>query len=167
MKFSIDKIRTASITLVLVLTIAVALPFLPTINAQVPAGVPTIETFAGLTVSPSPVGVGQSVEFIMWINFLPASAGVEATTIVHGGWVGFTITVTKPDATTETFGPYESDPSGMWHISYKPATTGTYTVDFAFPGQLVVNTTWGGNNRHNYWYNAWFEALSRQRTFTV
>jgi len=103
----------------------------------------------------------------MWINFLPASAGVEATTIVHGGWVGFTITVTKPDATTETFGPYESDPSGMWHISYKPATTGTYTVDFAFPGQLVVNTTWGGNNRHNYWYNAWFEASSRQRTFTV
>ena len=55
-----------------------------------------------------------------------------------------------------SMGPWESDCSGMYEVYFTPTMTGTYSVKFDFPGMLVVNVWWGGNNRHNYYYNAYY-----------
>jgi len=52
-------------------------------------------------------------------------------------WTGFTLTITKPDGSIETKGPYISDAtSAAWDIFY-PSQTGVYTIAFSFPGQTA------------------------------
>ena len=114
---SSNKGKTIAIALILMLAITSAAAILPAVGfysgyvvenptaAQISAaGLPTITTSAGLIVSPTLLGVGQKATVIMWINFLPPSEGVEATTAVTGGWKGYTITITKPDGTTDEHG---------------------------------------------------------------
>jgi hypothetical protein len=106
-------------------------------------GLWNVATFPGLTVSPNPVGVGQPVTVIMIIELLPPSIGSEASTVVTGGWVGLTLTVTNPNGTASTMGPYETTPSGDYSLTYVPTMVGTYTFQFTFPGQTVNGTGYG------------------------
>jgi len=171
MKFSINKTKTATITLVLVLTIAATLTFLPTVNAVLR----DVDTYAGITVSPDPIGVGQPVQVIMFLSYLPPSEGYEFQQVVGepygittGGWKGYVLTITKPDGTTTTMGPYESDPSGMYQVSYVPATTGTYYFQFTFPGQTEIDRVWGGSPGAHFLYNAYFlPSTSEKHDVTV
>jgi outer membrane protein assembly factor BamB len=161
------KELSISIALILLLIISSAVTILPTANA---ATLPDAPTYPGLTVAPSPVGVGQPVQVIMFISYLPASEGYEwqqftgqPYEIPHGGWKGYMLTITKPDGTTESMGPYESDPSGLKQIAYTPTTTGTYYFQFTFPGQVVANTSWGGFGGLGYYYNANFLASTSKK----
>jgi hypothetical protein len=54
--------------------------------------------------------------------------------------MNITITVTKPDGTTQTLGPYNTDDVGSLPTYYTPTTTGTYYFQMSFPGQTVVGT---------------------------
>jgi outer membrane protein assembly factor BamB len=92
-------------------------------------------TWPGLTVSPDPVGVGQTVQVIILIELLPPSYGIEAVTGTYGGWKGIVLTVTDPNGTATTMGPYETDVSGTYQLSYTPTKVGTYYFQFTFPGQ--------------------------------
>src|SRR5208283_2194055 len=103
-------------------------------------------------------GVGQPIQCIMVIEQLPASVGVEAKQGVYGGWVGFVLTVTSPNGTSSTLGPYESDVTGTYQIEYTPTATGTYYFQFTFPGQTDSNITWGGISGDPLYYNANFLA---------
>jgi hypothetical protein len=105
-------------------------------------------TFAGLTVSPNPIGVGQPVQVIMIIELLPPSTGIEAVTGTYGGWLGMMLTITDPNGTKTTMGPYESDVSGTYQIAFTPTMVGTWTFQFSFPGQTVNGTGFG-----NYYAN--------------
>jgi hypothetical protein len=160
MRSAILKEKTISIALILVLAMSSALAvvpiaraigtpwpysYTPTIGSN---GLWNLPTFAGLTVSPDPVGVGQPVQVIMIIELLPPSSGHEGTTLVSGGWLGFMLTITDPNGTKTTMGPYESDVSGTYQISYTPTMVGTYTFQFSFPGQTVNGTGFG-----NYYGN--------------
>jgi hypothetical protein len=147
---SMNKKIAVSIALILLLAMSAAVAILPTVNAQytyTPAkgdnGLWNLPTFAGITVSPDPVGVGQPVEVIMIIEQLPPSVGRECSTVVFGGWKGMVLTITKPDGTTTTMGPYESDVSGTYQVSYTPDTVGTYYFQFTWPGQTVNGTGYG------------------------
>ena len=51
-------------------------------------GLWNIPTFAGITASPDPVGVGQTISVIMIIELLPPSFSHECTSVTYGGWVG-------------------------------------------------------------------------------
>jgi hypothetical protein len=144
MKSANLKGKTFAIALILVLTMSAALTMLPAIKLGA-NGAPNIKTYPGITVAPNPVGVGQPIQVIMFIQTLPPSQGAEMRTVVTGGWNGLTLTVTNPNGTKETLGPYETNPSGMYQVSYTPTTTGTYSFQFSFPGATVLNTTWGGN----------------------
>jgi hypothetical protein len=120
------------IALFLVLTIAVTLVALPAANAHTPAW--TIPTYAYLSVMPNPVGVGQAAYLGFWIDKVPPTAEAQ-----YGDrWHGFTVTVTKPDGTTETLGPFTSDDVGGAFTTYVPSTVGTYTFVFNFPGQTIT-----------------------------
>jgi len=163
------KGKTFAIALILVLAVSTAMAIMP-VKAQVPGvgGVNTysatpvrgnngdwnIPTFAGLTCAPNPVGVGQPLQVILVIEQLPPAQGIEAVTGTTGGWKGLMLTVTDPNGTSTTMGPYETDVSGTYQVSFTPTQTGTYTFQFTWPGMTVDNThNQGGSSFVQYWGN--------------
>ncbi len=114
-------------TLILILAFATLMASIPSANA---ADVPT---YAFLAASPNPAGVGQDVLVMMWLDNPPPTA----TGPFGDRWQGYTITITKPDGTTETKGPYTSDPVSAAYFMYNPTMVGTYKLKFSFPGQHI------------------------------
>jgi outer membrane protein assembly factor BamB len=94
----------------------------------------TIKTFCYLSASPTTVGVNQDIILYMWLNMQPPTAS--------GGWgdrwEDFTVTITKPDGTTQTLGPYFSDPIGFSWATYTPTQVGEYAFKANFPGQTLA-----------------------------
>jgi hypothetical protein len=108
---------------------------IPSANAHTPAW--NITTYAYVNVAPNPAGVGQTVNIGMWINNPPP----DASRTYGDRWQNFKVTVTKPDGTTETLGPFTSDDTGGTHTDFTPTTAGNYSFFFSFPGQTLA-----GNN---------------------
>ncbi|MEM4244307.1 MAG: hypothetical protein QXP44_05895, partial [Candidatus Bathyarchaeia archaeon] len=93
------KSKTSAAALLLLLTMAFACAILPAANAQI-----TRKTYAFCGVTPNPVGVGQAVLIHLGIS--------QQTATTYDSWKGLTVTVTKPDGTTETLGPFKTDSTG-------------------------------------------------------
>jgi outer membrane protein assembly factor BamB len=115
----------------LMLTMVVTLVALPAYGRVPPISVPT---YAYISVTPDPVGVGQTAFVNFWLDKVPPTAYQE----FGDRWENFTVKVTKPDGNTETWGPYESDDAGGAHVTYAPSATGNYTFVFNFPGQTIA-----------------------------
>jgi len=107
--------------------------------ASVNAAVIYIDTYAYVMLAPDVVGVNQQV----LVSFRIDKVAYGATDLA-GHFTGFTVTITKPDGTTEVRGPYEVDAtSGGWFL-YTPTQVGTYQFQTSFPGQWVnVSATTG------------------------
>jgi outer membrane protein assembly factor BamB len=88
---------------------------------------PTQKTYAIGDVLPNPTGVGQSV--------LVRFGVLEQQGAALLGWTGITVTVVKPDNTTETLGPFKTDSTGSSFTSYTPTQVGTYRFTTNFPQQ--------------------------------
>jgi outer membrane protein assembly factor BamB len=126
MKLRKQKMTTV-IALLLVITIAIPFAILPITTAQ---DAPTKNTFPGINVVPNPVGVGQEALIMFGIT--------HPTAWPQSGWTGLTITVTRPDNTTETLGPFETDTTGMSGRIYVPTMVGTYYFQTQFPEQPIT-----------------------------
>jgi hypothetical protein len=80
-----------------------------------------------------------------WLDKFPPTADGE-----YGDkWEGLTVSIVKPDGSTEVLGPYSSDPVGTIFALYTPTMLGTYTFKFDFPGQVLAGANpppggWGG-----------------------
>lgn len=85
------------------------------------------DTDAYVTVTPNPVGVGQTIAVTFWISPYPPSA----TTDVHG----FTVKITGPDGKIENKGPFTAFKSSSSYFLYVPALVGNYKFDFTYPGE--------------------------------
>ncbi len=133
---NLQKTKTLStIALILMLTFAAFITRLPTANSST-----EYPTYAFLAVAPNPVGVGQKVQVTFWLNLpSPTALGPHGTP-----WENLTVTVTKPDGTTQTLGPFHSDDIGNCFTSYVPDTTGTYYFQFSFPGQAITGVDYFG-----------------------
>jgi hypothetical protein len=130
MKFSSNKSLNTSIALFLILAFAASLiTCLPIVNAQEEQWK---ESYAVIMAEPDPVGVGQTMLIVLGIS--------EPLPSIPYGWEDLTVTVTKPDDTTETLGPYKTDPTGTTFATYVPTETGTYYFQTNFPG-MWFNTT--------------------------
>ncbi len=130
-KKNLRKKPIVAIALLLMLTYAVSLFALPTTSAHTPPL--TFPTFAYLAVAPNPVGVGQPVYVVMWVSPNPPTAAGFGGDV----WRDFTLTITKPDGTTQTLGPYNSDATGSTFTTFTPDQTGNYRIDFNYPGQVL------------------------------
>ena len=129
------KQTSYTVTLILLLSISTFAILMPTAQAHTPAW--NIPTWTYLSVSPSPIGVNQQLFIIMWLNLPPPTA----YGLYGDRWEGLKVTVTKPDGTTQTLGPFKSDPVGTAYTTYTPDQTGKYTFQSSFPGQTLA-----GNN---------------------
>lgn len=94
----------------------------------------TIATEAFMSVTPSPIGVGQTVLINLWLE--PPSHYTRF-------FSGFTVSVTKPDGTTETLGPYNSyqGDATEW-LTYTVNQEGTWSFQFNFAGNYFPNGTY-------------------------
>ena len=77
----------------------------------------------------------------MLIELLPPSVGTEGRTLVYGGWPGYVLSITDPNGTVTTQGPFESDVSGTYQVEFVPDAVGTYSFQFTFPGYTNNNGT--------------------------
>jgi PQQ-like domain len=93
-------------------------------------------TYAFVTVSPDPVGLGQTMTVMYWlIEMNPLSAANQ-----NNVWHNFTLTITKPDGTTETKITDANSAAGSV-INYVPTQLGNYTFKFTFPGEQITSST--------------------------
>ncbi len=143
---NVDKKLTTAIVAVLVLSIIVPLNFLPT-NAQTAA---SKKTYAFIGTMPNPIGQGQTL--ILHIG-IPDALQKDGD-----GWTGITVTVTKPDNTTETIGPYKTDSTGSTGALYTPTTTGTYYFQTHFPAQWYNYTAYNYYTQTTVTSNTYYEA---------
>ena len=125
-----NKTMATLIALILMLTIAIPLFALPTANAA-----STRETYAYIGATPNPVGRGQE-------TLLHVGITQQLNNAAHQ-WKGLTVTVTKPDGTTETLRNINTDSTGGTGVVYVPTMVGNYTLQTHFPEQ--VSSTTGTN----------------------
>jgi hypothetical protein len=90
-----------------------------------------VPTSAGVTVAPSPVGVGQQVLVEMWVSPIPPTSNV---------FHNLRVVITKPDGANETLGPFNSDLTGSSNISYIPTQVGIYSAQLTYPGETFNGT---------------------------
>ena len=153
MKMPRNKSKVATIALVLLLAVAAFVTFLPTVNAA------NIPTYAFASVAPNPVGVNQDVTILMWLDMIdPTASGPMGSRFGD-----FTVTITKPNGSKETLGPFTSDPASFAYVSYTPDQIGEYTLEFNFPGQQVT----GIGGIVPVPFDNYYEPSSFTTTFTV
>ena len=149
------KLATA-ITMILVSTIAMTLFVLPAANAHSDGTIWNFPSYAYCVASPNPVGKGQKVSIVMWVDYPLPSASV--TNDIRRK--GYTCTITKPngDKVTQTWDVC-TDTTSIQYYSYSPDQVGNYTVKFDYAGQTY---TWSGT-----YQNDTYAAASRTATFVV
>jgi drug/metabolite transporter superfamily protein YnfA len=134
----------------------------PAANAHYPAW--EIPTHAYINVAPNPVGVGQRVLVIMWIDrvFGP-DAGLGNNWRFHG----YELTITNPNGTStkQNFGEI-ADPTSSQPTYFTPDQAGTWTFNFTFPGQKYTQYA-GAYNPNSILVNDTFLASSASTTLTV
>jgi hypothetical protein len=136
LKLQKTKTLIATTFLILMLTATILL-----VNAPTSAAQEELPTYAYLAIAPNPVGINQSVLVTMWLNVVPLTAGGA------GGdrWQDMLCTITKPDGTNETQGPFTSDPVGLQYFIYTPDQLGSYFFQWTFPGQHITGEDRFGN----------------------
>jgi outer membrane protein assembly factor BamB len=121
----IDKRKTTlSLSLLLLLLVA------GLIATAMPAGaaiVMDIPTNCYIAIAPNPVGVGQTMNIVFWLDQDPP----QLNNLDYYGW-NYTVNIIKPDGTTVTGGPVESDPVGGAYYLYTPVTVGQYKIKVTF-----------------------------------
>jgi hypothetical protein len=125
------KSVTIIISLLLTISIVASTIILPNANATTPPR--TWPTYSYLSVSPNPVGVGQPVYLIMWMD----KAHPLAQGIYGDRFTGYTVNVTKPDGSSQILGPFTADAISTAFTTYVPDQTGSYTLTFKFPAQVI------------------------------
>ena len=132
----LNKLKTrnktlASIALILLLTLSAYASSISSVNAATV----DIKTYAYIAASPNPAGVGQQIVVTFRIDKLSPTA-----TGTSGGdhFSTFTATITLPDGTTETKGPFTADATSSGYFTYTPSTVGNYAMKIHFGGQQIV-----------------------------
>ena len=128
------KYRSKYIAILIVLVLAISTgtsTILLPANAHTPPW--EIPTYAYCSVAPNPAGLGQLVTIGMWIQIPPPTAsGTNGDR-----WHGFKVTITDPEGTKTTLGPFTSDATGGTWTSFTPNKLGNYTFVVEYPGEVL------------------------------
>jgi outer membrane protein assembly factor BamB len=127
------KTKFSTVALILVLAISAILVVLPTATAQ-----STCATYAFIGATPNPVGIHQTTLLHVGITTQLGN--------VREGWEDLSVTITKPDGTTEKISNIRTDATGGTGIQYTPTMSGEYTLQTHFPEQVRETdlSLWGG-----------------------
>jgi hypothetical protein len=149
-----NKTKTIMISILLIISMSASIMLMPNTNAHTPVW--TISSYAYLTTAPNPVGVGQTMAIVMWID-APMPSAALGNDIRRRD---YTLTITKPDGKVETqHWDVIFDPTNVQYYRYTPDQVGTYTLKFDYPNQTY---TWSGSYQNDV-----FIGASKTTTFTV
>ncbi len=140
------KIFSSIFAILLLSTIVITL-VLPATNAQ--STYRNKKTYAIVGLMPDKVGVGQEALVFMGVT--------DYLLNPDDGFTGITVTVTKPDGTKDTLGPYTTDSTGATGDTYIPDAVGNYTFQSHFPAQWY-NWTSAPMFDADLYGNIWYEA---------
>ena len=155
MKFAKNKTAAIAIAIFLMLSMAASMMLVPNTSAHTPAW--SIPTYAYINVAPDPIGVGQKVNVIMWLDKVLPNAAAATNSI---RMQNYNLTITKPDGTKEThIFATVTDTTSSQYYAYTPDKVGNYTLTFSFPGMTY---TWSGD-----YQNDTYAASSASTTLTV
>jgi hypothetical protein len=154
-----NKTITLLITLVLLTIIAIPMASLPQANAHTPTW--NIPSFGYLVTAPNPVGVGQRVSIMMWVDLPMPNAAVTNDIRRHD----YKLTITKPDGATEvkTWAVID-DTTGVQWLSYVPDQVGDYNMKFDYAGQIY---TWNSSTAERTWAGDTFLPATASKILTV
>ena len=154
-----NKTITLLTTLVLLIIIAIPMANLPQVYAHTPTW--NIPSFGYLVTAPNPVGVGQRVSIMMWVDLPMPNAAVGNDIRRHD----YKLTITKPDGETEvkTWAVVD-DTTGVQWLSYVPDQVGDYKMKFDYAGQVY---TWNSSTAERTWTGDTFLPASANKTLTV
>jgi hypothetical protein len=132
--------KTILITFCLIF-LTLPLVALPTVIAHTPPW--QIPTYAYISVSPNPIGVGQTALVVFWIDKSLPSSSIANAIRAHD----FKLTITYPDGTTEVKNwPVVPDTTSSQYMSFTPSKIGEYTFKFDYLGQTY---TWSGTYQND------------------
>ncbi len=143
-----NKALAISIAILLIISTGTSMNLFPKAIAHTPAW--QIPTQAFIVAAPNPIGVGQQVHVYMWLAEVygaaggtSAAIGTNASTASTGllannyRFLNYKLTITAPDGTvtTQTFAVITDTTSSQYTL-FTPSQTGSYTLDFSYPGQV-------------------------------
>jgi hypothetical protein len=100
---------------------------LPEASAQLP----TQQTWAFISISPNPVGIGQPMHIRLFLQPFPPTG----SDVFHN----FQYVITKPDGTKKTGSSLNSDTNGAYDLAFTPLASGNYTIEFTYPGETFTS----------------------------
>jgi outer membrane protein assembly factor BamB len=150
-----NKTVTIIISVLFMLSMLFSMTLMPNANAHTPPWNYAVNAY--ISVAPATTGINQAVLVDFFVDWLP-----PGDTLLGGGkWTGLTVTVTLPDKTQATLGPFITDATGGWYTTYTPTELGNYSFVLNFPGQYASNINpvngmagSGGVNIGDYYENA-------------
>ena len=160
-----NKIMAILIATLLISTTGASLLLTPTANAHTPAW--EIPTYAYMNARPNPVGVGQQVIIVVWLD------KIQAGTVISNDirFNDYKLTITKPDGATDIVNwPVVIDTTSSAYTLYTPTQVGNYTLKFEFPGQIFTRNranTPGLSSGNAAYENDTYLPSSRTITLTV
>jgi hypothetical protein len=130
-KRKMQKLKNKTMTIVVALILMISMT-MSTVALPAAKGAGTKVTYAFIGATPNPNGLGQETLFRFGITDQTASALYS--------WTGITVSVTSPDGTKTTLGPFHSDATGGSWCYFTPTMVGNYTLQSHFPQQINAAT---------------------------
>jgi hypothetical protein len=124
------------------LSITTSVMLIPNSSAHDPPW--TVPTSAYVSLAPTTIGLGQSTTIVVWLDrYSPTGNGLEGQF-----WDGFLLTITQPDGTNTTIGPWTCGSTVASDFKvYTPTAIGTYKIVFSWPGETVTEGVGAGLSR--------------------
>jgi outer membrane protein assembly factor BamB len=153
-----NKIKRQNLVILIVsiLLLSIAIPFanLQSADAHTPPW--KIISYAYMVPAPNPVGVGQTIAIVMWIDDPLPSATVTNDIRRHD----YTLTITAPSGKIDSqHWDVIEDTTSVQYYQYTPSEIGEYTLKFDYPEQTYE---WSGAYQGDI-----FTAASKTITLTV
>jgi outer membrane protein assembly factor BamB len=175
------NIKKSIAFLMLVLMTTSILMQLPFVFGKTYTVMPDRPTGTEVGISPTLIGLTQSVLINVIVYPGPSGPTYEGQTLVpslNSGYANVSVTIKHPDGKQETFKPIDStlenlgivEPGrtqivGHLMFTYKPATTGNYSVTGSFPGQIYTSDYSYPNMNLSVYYKP--SMSTKPTTFTV
>jgi hypothetical protein len=146
-----NKSMSILIATLLLISIGASTLLISPTNAHTPGW--QMPTYSFLSVSPNPVGVGQTANVNFWLSLAPPTASGP-----YGDrWKNITVVVTKPDGHIDTLGPFTTDDTGGTFTTFTPTAIGNYTFQMVFGGEILANANPNPNSATNAYVGDYFQ----------
>ncbi len=144
--------KNMAIVFTLILSIAMVSAMAIDLNTSAHTPAWQFTTHAFIAAAPNPVGVGQQVTVVMWLDYTIQGTSLANNIRFHN----YQLNITKPDGSIQTINFDEiKDTTSSQSYQFTPETVGNYTLSFEFKGQKY---NFGGQY-DNDTYTASFKSM--------